>query len=204
MEFHSTTVKNNHSSVRKSPSVVSKKLDKELGLNRISGPHVLKPFNNLICSPLGLVSKKLPGEFRIVHELSFPEGNSVNEHISRENSVVHYDSIENVIQLIKKFGTGALMAKLDIEDGFRNIPIHPADYNILGFMWDNQYYFDKCLPMGASSSCQLFQRLSTALQWIMLNKYQGSGMSHLIDIFFLGRAASQKCLSDIRNFQNLV
>lgn len=150
------------------------------------------------------MSKKLPGEFRIVHDLSFPEGNSVNEHISRENSVVHYDSIENVIQLIKKFGTGALMAKLVIEDGFRNIPIHPADFNILGFMWDNQYYFDKCLPMGGSSSCQLLERLSTALQCTMLNKYQASGMSHLIDdFFFLGRAASQKCLSDIRNFQNL-
>ncbi|XP_062591615.1 uncharacterized protein LOC134253122 [Saccostrea cucullata] len=184
--------------------VVNEKLNKELGLNRISGPHVLKPFDNFICSPLGLVPKKLPGEFRIIHDLSFPEGNSVNEHISRENAVVQYDSIENVIQLIKKFGKGALMAKLDIEDGFRNIPIHPSDYHFLGFLWNNQYYFDKCLPMGASSSCQLFERLSTALQWIMLNKYQASGMSHLIDdFFFIGPALSQKCLSDVRNFENL-
>lgn len=91
MEFLSTAVKNNHSSVRKSPSVVSKKLDKELGLNRISGPHELKPFDNLICSTLGLVPKTLPGEFRIIHDLSFPEGNSVNEHILPEHSVVHYD-----------------------------------------------------------------------------------------------------------------
>lgn len=49
------------------------------------------------------------------------------------------------------------MAKLDIEDGFRNIPIHPAGYHFLGFMWDNQYYFDKYLPMGASSPCRLFE-----------------------------------------------
>ena len=112
-------------------------------------------------------------------------GNSVNEHIPRENSSVQYESIENVIQLIKKFGKGALMAKLDVEDGFRNIPIHPSNHHFYGFIWKNQYYFDKCLPMGTTSSCQLFEKLSTALQWIMLNKYEASVMSHFIDDFFL-------------------
>lgn len=184
--------------------VVRKKLDKELGLHRISGPYTSKPFENFICSPLGLVPKKSQGEFRIIHDLSFPEGNSVNEHIPRDKAVVQYESIENVIQLIKKFGVGALMAKLDIENGYRNIPIHPLDYHFLGFVWNNQYYFDKCLPMGASSACQLFEKLSTSLQWIMLNKYKASGMSHLIDdFFFIGPPSSQKCLSDVKNFENL-
>ena len=203
-QFDSFSVINNHPSVRKNPIVVCRKLNKELHLNRISGPYSFKPFDNFVCSPLGLVPKKTPGEFRIIHDLSFPEGNSVNEHISRENATVQYESIENVIQLIKKFGKVALMAKLDVEDGFRNIPIHPSDHHFLGFIWENQYYFDKCLPMGASSSCQLFEKLSTALQWIMLNKYKASGMSHLIDdFFFIGPASSEKCLSDVNNFQNL-
>ena len=203
-QFDSFSVINNHPSVRKNPIVVCRKLNKELHLNRISGPYSFKPFDNFVCSPLGLVPKKTPGEFRIIHDLSFPEGNSVNEHISRENATVQYESIENVIQLIKKFGQGALMAKLDVEDGFRNIPIHPSDHHFLGFIWENQYYFDKCLPMGASSSCQLFEKLSTALQRIMLNKYKASGMSHLIDdFFFIEPASSEKCLSDVNNFQNL-
>lgn len=181
-----------------------KMLDKELGFNRVSGPYISKPFDNFICSPLGLVPKKLQGEFRIIHDLSFPEGNSVNKHITRDKAVVQYESIENMIQLIKKFGVGALMAKLDIEDGYRNISIHPLDYHFLGFVWNNQYYFDKCLPMGASSACQLFEKLSTSLQWIMLNKYKASGMSHLIDdFFFIGPPSSQKCLSDVNNFENL-
>ena len=72
---------------------------------------------------------------------------------------------------MKKFGLDALMTKLDGEDSFRNFPIHPSDHH---FIWKNQYYFDTCLPM-AASSCQLFEKLSTALQWIMLNKYQASG-----------------------------
>lgn len=48
------------------------------------------------------------------------------------------------------------MAKTDIEDAFRIIPIHPSDYHLLGFIWEGQFYYDKCLPMGASSSCQIF------------------------------------------------
>ena len=99
----------------------------ELHLNRISGPYSFKPFDNFIYSPLGLVPKKTPVEFKIIHDLSFPEFSLVNEHIPRENATVQYESIETVMQLIKKFGLGALIAKMDVEDGLRNILIHPSD-----------------------------------------------------------------------------
>lgn len=68
------------------------------------------------------------------------------------------------------------MAKTDIEDAFRVIPIHPADYYLLGFTWEGQYYYDKCLPMGASSSCQIFESFSSALQWVMENVFNASGI----------------------------
>ena len=99
-----------HPSVRKNPIVVCRKLNKELHLNRISGPYSFKTFDKSICSPLGFVPKKTPGEYRIIDDLSFPEGKSVNEHIPRENATIQYKSIENVIQFIKKFGLGAITA----------------------------------------------------------------------------------------------
>ena len=194
----------NHNSVHKNPKVVEEKLQKEFKLHRISRPYCEIPFDNYVCSPLGLVPKKAPGEYRIIHDLSFPEGQSVNSYIPTSNSTVQYESIDNVIDLIRKFGTNVLMAKTDIEDGFRNIPIHPDDYHLLGFQWNGNYYFDKCLPMGASSSCQIFEKVSTSLHWIMINKYQASGMSHLIDdFFFIGPPHSQKCMHDLLNFQIL-
>lgn len=67
-------------------------------------------------------------------------------------------------------------------------------------------HFDKCLPIAASSACQLLEKLSTSLQTIMLNKYKASGMSHLIDgFFFIGPPSSKKCLSDhdVHNFENV-
>jgi hypothetical protein len=64
----------------------------------------------------------------------------------------------------------------DIEDAFRIIPIHPSDYYLLGFTWNNYFYFDRCLPMGASSSCQIFEKFSCAIQWIMQTKYHADYM----------------------------
>lgn len=135
---------------------------------------------------MGLVQKEVNGEC-----------NSVNKHIPRDKAVVLYESVENVIQLIKKFGIGALMVKLDIEDSYRNIPTDHLD----GIVWNNQYIFDKCLPMGTSSAFQLFEKLGTSPQLIMLSKYKVLGMSHPIDDFlFIGPPSSQKCFSDVNNF----
>ncbi|KAK3092911.1 hypothetical protein FSP39_008779 [Pinctada imbricata] len=93
------------------------------------------------------------------------------------------------------------MAKSDIKDAFRIMPVSPSDYNLLGFSWDDQYYYERCLPMGASSSCHIFEELSKALQWCMLTKYKAAGMSHILDdFFFIGPPASDKCRHDLASF----
>lgn len=137
----------------------------------------------------------------MIHDLSFPKNHSVNSNIPQENSAVQYDSIDEVVSLVRMFGRGCLMAKTDIEDAFRIIPIHPSDYHLLGFIWEGQFYYDKCLPMGASSSCQIFKSFSKALQWIMLNVFHASGMSHILDdFFFVGPPNSISCSNDLASF----
>ena len=91
-----------------------------------------KKIKNLVCSPLGLVPKAVNGKFRLIHDLSYPKGNSVNSLIPRENSEVKYDCIDNVIKLVKYFGRDSYLGKTDVEDAFRNIDIHPFDYHLLG------------------------------------------------------------------------
>lgn len=190
----------NHKSARESPGLVLDKLVKEINKGRIAGPFNQLPFPDLIISPLGLIPKKEPGKYRLIHNLSYPEGNSVNSLIPQEFSAVQYETIEHAIDLVRGFGKGCLMAKADIEDAFRLLPIHPSQYKYLGFLWDKQYYFDKCLPMGCSSSCQLFEKLSCALQWYMTHHHQAS-MSHLLDdFFFAGPPLSSKCKVDLEMF----
>lgn len=58
-------------------SAVDQKLSKELAAGRLAGPFIAAPFHPFRVSPFGLVPKKSPGEFRLIHHLSFPRGSSV-------------------------------------------------------------------------------------------------------------------------------
>lgn len=173
----------NHNSALKHREVIENHIQKSLNLRRIAGPFSTPPFTPFVSSPLGVVPKSEPGKFRIIHDLSYPKDNSVNINIPKENSAVQYDTIDLIIQLVQNYGENCLMAKTDIEDAFRIIPVNPADYHLLGFSWENEFYFDRCLPMGASSSCQIFERVSVALQWVMQSKYKAGAMSHILDDF---------------------
>lgn len=53
----------------------------------------------------------------------------------------------------------------------------------------------------ANSSCQIFERVSVALQWVMQSKYKAGAMSHILDdFFFIGPAYSQSCKNDLTDF----
>lgn len=62
------------------PEIIDQKIQKEMHVvaGRVQGPFDNKPFSDLQCSPLGLVEKKQPGEFRMIHHLSYPENRSIN------------------------------------------------------------------------------------------------------------------------------
>ena len=65
----------NHKSVNDNLSIVQTKLDKEKALGRIAGPYQNPPLYNMVFSLLGLVPKKEPGDFRLIHDLSYPKEN---------------------------------------------------------------------------------------------------------------------------------
>ena len=74
------------------------------------------------------------------------------------------------------------MAKADIKNAFRILPVAPTCYKLLGFTWKSQIFYDKRLPMGASSSCATFEHMSKAIQWI-LGQLGVQYMSHILDDF---------------------
>ena len=77
---------------------------------RVKGPF------DCMCSPLGLVPKKEEGSFRLIHDLSFPKGDSVNSFIPPIFSSVFYLNIETVINFVQDYGFNCLMCKADIQD----------------------------------------------------------------------------------------
>ena len=127
---------------------------------------MLKLFSPFRVSPLGVLPKKTPGEFRLIHHLSYPRGSSVNDSISPDHTSVSYATISNAIQHIKAEGRWCFLVKTDIKNAFRIFPIRPQDYGLLGMRWRDLIYYGRCMSMGCSNSCKTFETLSTALEWI--------------------------------------
>ena len=91
----------NRISVAQHMSEVYSKINGEIKKGRVGGPFDVPPFDNLRCSPIGLVPKKVPGEFRLIHHLSWPEGDSVNYHIDPHKASVKYSSVDDAIKLVQ-------------------------------------------------------------------------------------------------------
>ena len=194
----------NHKTVTENIDLVQSKIDHELSLGRIAGPFDNPPCDNFIVSPLGLVPKKTQGEFRLIHDLSFPKGDSVNSHIDPEFSSVQYEILDHCVEIIQSIGSNCLIAKADLQDAFRIIPVSESSYRFLGFVWNDKFYYDRCLPMGCSISCQTFERLSQALQWILINKLSVRYTSHILDDFiFFGHPGSSEARVYLHTFLSL-
>ena len=95
------------------------------------------------------------------------------------------------------------MAKSDLRSAFRVVPINRMDHDLLGFTWQGKFYYDRCLCMGGSSSCQNFQAASTALQWIAEHKFGCINMVHILDDFFFVRESYEACLDALLQFLQL-
>ena len=173
-------------------------------LGRILGPYSALPdFPNFRLSLLGVVPKKSPGKYRVIHHLSYPEGNSVNDFIPHKFSSVHYATIQDAIDVIKKSTSTIYLGKVDIESAFRIIPVSPLDTPLLGFKWNGFFYMDAVLPMRCSSSCSIFEAFSSALEWVAKTKLGITEMVHVIDDFLFLANSSKKCAADMKAFIRL-
>lgn len=132
---------NNSQSALLQPDVVQTKLLHELSNDRIAGPFHTPPFINFKSSPLALREKQQHGTYRLLHNLSYPyDLNSVNYNIPKSASTVTYENLSHAVTAIQDSSPNAHMAKSDIADAFRLIPLHPSQYHLTGFNWGNKYY----------------------------------------------------------------
>ena len=119
-------------------------------MGRIAGPFPTPPFPTFRVSPIAVIPKKSSSEFRLIHNLAFPLNESVNDFIDKDQCTVKYASIDDAVKIIQNLGKNTLLAKCDIKSAFRLLRLSPTEFDLTGFKFENEYYFDKCLPMGAS------------------------------------------------------
>ena len=104
-----------------------------------------------------------------------------------------YITIDDAIKNILSLPPGALLAKIDINNAFRLIQIHPANRHVVATGWKGGIFVDTCLPFGLRSVPKLFNILADLLEWI-LERQQISFLLHYLDGFLTtGRPGSDEC-----------
>lgn len=176
---------------RDHPEIISNYLAAECSKGR---PLPTCSMPNIQINRIGVIPKKSsPGKWRLITDLSFPPGRSVNDGINMDYTSLSYIKVDHIAKKVVQLGKGTQLSKMDIEEAYRLVPIHPDDKHLLGIKWDNHTYIDITLPFGLRSAPIIFTALTDALQWI-LERRGVSYVAHYLDDFItLGAPESDEC-----------
>ena len=109
--------------------------------------------------------KGLSGKWRLIVDLSSPQGHSVNNGISSDWCSLEYVTVDMVANVILGFGPGAVvLSKVDVRSAYRTVLVHPEDRWLLGMQWGGQQFVDNVLPFGLRSAPKLFMAVADGCQ----------------------------------------
>ena len=167
-----TSSSSNHPSAVDFADHVEHYINTELGYHAIAGPFSTNPLHQpLICSPLQTVLKRGSNQWRVVMDLSYPPQLSVNSGITASSYLnepykLRLPGINRLCQFILHHGRGCLVYKKDLRRAYRQLPIDPKDYHLLGFTFNGRLYFNTRCPFGLRTSAIICQRTTSAVIYI--------------------------------------
>ena len=158
----------NHNSAINHPNDIEVYLREELAHKAIVGPLKEHPCPDGHISPLLTSEKPNSNNRRVIVDLSWTLGLSVNGGVHKNSYLgtdfsLHLPTIDHITDQLKLLGRGCHLYKIDISRAFRHIKV---DYNILGLSW-HDVYVDTCNAFGSRHGFQIFQRCSDAIRFIM-------------------------------------
>ena len=92
-----------------------------------------------------VILKGATGKWRLILDLSSPEGASVNCGIDKELCSLKYATVDQATESVVRLGRGTLMAKIDIKAAYRLVPVHPEDRWLLGMQFEGADFMDTVL-----------------------------------------------------------
>ncbi len=184
---------------------VDKFINDNLHRCRVEGPmsYIDLP-DNFRCSPLGAVVHKRSSKVRIIHDLSWPHEESVNDGIDDQFCSLQYTSIDDAVTLVSQY-KDPHCAKTDLSSAYLSVHVRQDERHLLGFSWpgpdgEDQYYTMSVLPFGCKSSCRLFNEFACALEYISIIRGASPTTIHYLDDFLTvseGEKSTQESLDII-------
>lgn len=158
----------NYKSTQEHAALVEKQLSAELAAGQ------------LIRQPAGAVSHhihalgaipKSAEEVRIIHDLSSPAGQSINDRITYLHCP--WASLDDALRLVTR---GCWMARVDIKQYYRPIPVDPADWPLMAFRWqfageaEPATLWDPYLEFGQRNAPEVAHRFTQAILAILRSR----------------------------------
>ena len=177
------------------PTVVTQYLLDECANGRVIGPLGREAAEQVRqISRFGVIPKgHTPGKWRLIVDLSAPADHSVNDGIDADLCTLEYTSVDRAAALAKMLGHRCILAKIDIKNAYRIVPVHPEDTLLLGMRWQGEIYVDTALPFGLRSAPKIFNALADALSWVLQNSGVRFVLHYLDDFLLLGPPDTAEC-----------
>ena len=162
----------NHRSAIQHAAAVDKDITKDVNMGALLGPFDVNPFSGIpiVISPLQTVAKANSlNERRIVVDLSFPEGSSVNDGIPKDTFLgepinLHYPSVDTLADIVRRKGRGALMFKTDLRAAYKQLPLCPGDWPLCAVSWRDKIFVYIREIFGLRTSALACQRTTACIQ----------------------------------------
>lgn len=201
------SIEYNHPSALAHMSHVKDFIKIELQYGALVGPFDSPPFEPWTrLSPIMTRSKKDSNNRQIIVDLSFPDGEFVNDGIDPTDHFgndISYTlpTITDLVTQIQLQGEMCYLWKADLTRAYRQMRCDPADAPLLGIKIDSKIYVDRCPPFGCRSSASICQRMANSLVYIMAN--EGHQMIAYLDDFGGCHASKQKAQQAYSRFKAL-
>ena len=136
----SDVIPKNHKGARDFPDEMEKILHKEIMSGTAIGPFDTNPLRGAKFSPLNSVPKKEGKQRRLILDLSFPQGQSINDGIDKDLYLGEIDklvlpSVDLLADQVMKLGKGCKLFKIDLVRGYRQINLDPGCIHWVGYVY---------------------------------------------------------------------
>ncbi|PAV14688.1 reverse transcriptase ribonuclease H [Pyrrhoderma noxium] len=180
-------------------------IQNEVHCGRLFGPFsqyqlesLLGPFQS---SPLSLVPKNEPNQFRLVQNLSFPLKSSklppnINSYINSELYPSYYGTFLIVALTIRSLPPGSQAMTRDVKDAYRTVPLHPSQWagTILRHPNPDAFYVNTANCFGLSSAGGIWGQVAD----VLCDLFRASGygpVSKWVDDFLFFRIPTKSLVS---------
>ena len=104
-----------------------------------------------------------------------------------------YANLDHAVMMLQSLGKGCLLAKLDLKEAYRAVPIHPSNQRLLAIQWEGATYIDRALPFGLWSAPNLLSALTDTMMWFLHKRGVETALHYLDNFLILGPPGSTAC-----------